>query len=148
MKTELVRDWMTPNPVCATPHTTLPEAQRMMKEKNIRRLPVVEDDRLVGIVTLGDIRGAKPSEATGLSVWELNYLIDRITLDRIMTQDPATVAPTQTLYDAARLMLQRKIAGLPVVEAGRVVGILTESDIFRMVVKTWQQETEAVGEYA
>ena len=67
-----VLDWMTPNPVTITPKTTLPEAHRLMKERKIRRLPVLEDGRLVGVVTLGDIREAEPSAATSLSVWELN----------------------------------------------------------------------------
>lgn len=146
MKTELVRDWMTPDPVVATPETTVPEAHKLMTERRIRRLPVVKDGRLVGIVTRGDVRGAEPSEATSLSIFELNYLISKLTIDRIMTSAPATIRPDETVYDAARLMLQKKIAGLPVVEGERLVGIITESDIFRMIVRLWEHEAEEVLE--
>ena len=144
MKTALVRDWMTPNPVTAPPSTPLPEALQTMKMHNIRRLPIVERGRLVGIVTRGDLRGAQPSDATSLSIFELHYLVGRITLSEIMTRNPITVTPTTTIHDAARLMLQHKVAGLPVVAEGQVVGIITESDIFRLVVKTWEQADEPV----
>lgn len=142
MRTQLVREWMTPNPICATPEMTLPEAHKIMTEKRIRRLPVVKEGKLMGIVTQGDVRGAQPSEATTLSIFELNYLLSKLTLDRIMTPAPITIRPDETVYDAARLMLQKKIAGLPVVEGEKVVGILTESDIFRMIVRLWEQEAE------
>jgi CBS domain-containing protein len=143
MKTELVRDWMTPDPICASPDMTLPEAHKLLEEHHIRRLPVVDKrGRLVGIVTQGDIRGAQPSEATSLSIFELNYLLSRLTLDRILTKNPVTITPDTTIGEAARLMLSKKIAGLPVVDDGRVVGILTESDIFRVVVWMWEKETK------
>lgn len=142
MKLQLVREWMTPHPICALPEMTVPEAHKLMTEKRIRRLPVVKDGKLIGIVTLGDVRGAEPSEATTLSIFELNYLIARLTVDRIMTRHPVTIRPDATVYDAARLMLQKKIAGLPVVENDRIVGILTESDIFRMIVRLWEREAE------
>ncbi|HKZ69022.1 MAG TPA: CBS domain-containing protein [Anaerolineales bacterium] len=140
MRSELVKDWMTPDPVCATTHTSLPDALQMMQERRIRRLPVVDHDKLMGIVTRGDLRGAQPSEATSLSIYEVNYLLGRLTLDRIMSKNIVTVTPGTTIGDAARLMLKHKIAGLPVVEGGRIVGILTESDVFRMVVTMWEQE--------
>ena len=140
MKTELVKDWMTPNPICATPLMTLPEAHQLMKEHRIRRLPVVDRGKLVGIVTRGDVRGAAPSEATSLSIFELHYLVGRITLERLMTKDPVTVPPDLTIGAAAQLMLQRKISGLPVAQDGKLVGIITESDIFRMVVKRWHAD--------
>lgn len=146
MKSELVRDWMTPNPVTVSPETTVPEAHKLMTDRRIRRLPVVKDGRLVGIVTRGDVRGAQPSEASSLSIFELNYLLTKLTLDRIMTRDPVTIRPDETVYDAARLMLQKKIAGLPVVEQGRVVGVITESDIFRMIVRLWEREAETALE--
>ncbi|MBI3243396.1 MAG: CBS domain-containing protein [Chloroflexi bacterium] len=131
---------MTANPVTANVHTTLPEAHKLMTGKKIRRLLVLDGDKLVGIVTRGDIRGAEPSEATSLSIYELNYLLAKLTLDKIMHRDPLTVSPETTIREAARLMLQNKIAGLPVVDGGKLVGIITESDIFRLVVKTWDNE--------
>jgi len=145
MKTELVKDWMTPNPICASPDMPLPEAHQLMKDHHVRRLPVVDaQGKLVGIVTRGDIRGAEPSEATSLSIYEVHYLLGRLTLDHIMTRNPVTVRPNTTLQEAAYLMLRHKIAGLPVMDGGHVVGILTESDLFRLVVKMWEKEEQAV----
>jgi CBS domain-containing protein len=144
MKTKLVREWMTPDPICAPPEMTLPEAHRIMQEHRIRRLPVVKSGKLVGIVTRGDIRGAEPSEATSLSIWEIHYLLSRLTLDRIMTKDPITISPLATIGEAAHLMLTHKIAGLPVVEDGQVIGIVTESDIFRLVARNWVEEDDPV----
>lgn len=140
MKNIFVRDWMTANPVIADIHTTLPEAHKLMVEKKIRRLPVLDGEKLAGIVTRGDIRGAQPSEATTLSIYELNYLLAKLTLEKIMHQEPVTVTPATTIREAARIMLQNKIAGLPVVDGGELVGIITESDIFRLVVKTWDDD--------
>ncbi len=141
MKTELVKEWMTREVVTVSPETTLPEAHRLMTEKKIRRLPVVARGQLVGIVTRGDVRGAEPSGATSLSIWEINYLLSQLKVEEIMTARPATISPDETIGEAARLMLEKKISGLPVVDAeGRVVGIITESDIFRLVVREWHKE--------
>ena len=145
MQTSLVRDWMTPDPVTAPPSMSLPDALQLMQARSIRRLPVVEHNQLVGIVTRGDLRGAQPSQVTSLSIFELNYLLGRVTLNQIMTRHPVTVTDTTTIQDAARLMLQRKISGLPVLKEGRLIGIITESDIFRLVVRTWSEQPEAVS---
>ena len=134
VRRHLVKDWMTPDPITIAPTTTLPEANRLMKECNIRRLPIVENGRLVGIVTLGDVREASPSTATSLSIYELNYLLSRLTVGQIMTHDPISITPDTSIEAAARLMLEHKIGSLPVVDGTRVVGIITESDIFRLLV--------------
>lgn len=134
VRRHLIKDWMTPDPITIGPDTTLPEADRLMKECGIRRLPVVENGRLVGIITLGDVREASPSNATSLSIYELNYLISRLTVGTMMTQDPITITPDTSIEAAARLMLEHKIGGLPVVDGTRVVGIITESDIFRLLI--------------
>lgn len=134
MRRHLVKDWMTPDPITIDPQTTLPEAHRLMKECNIRRLPVVANSRLVGIITLGDIREASPSNATSLSIYELHYLLSRLTVGEIMTRDPITITSDTSIEAAARLMLEHKIGGLPVVDGTRLVGIITESDIFRLLV--------------
>jgi len=135
MKAQKVRDWMTANPITVAPKTSLGRANRLMKENHIRRLPVIDHGQLVGIVTLGDLREASPSDATSLSIFEIHYLLAKLTIEDIMTKDPVSVAPDATIYEAAQIMLQNKIAGLPVVDQGQVVGIITESDIFRMVVQ-------------
>ncbi len=134
VRRHFVKDWMTPDPITIAPNTTLPEANRLMKECGIRRLPVVDKGRLVGIVTLGDVREASPSAATSLSIYELNYLLARLTVEKIMTRDPIVITPETSIEAAARLMLEHKIGGLPVVDEGKVVGIITESDIFRLLV--------------
>lgn len=141
MRKALVRDWMSKNVITVSPETTLPEAHRLMTEHKIRRLPVVKDGKVIGIVTRGDIRGAEASEATSLSIWELNYLLSRLRVEEIMTPHPITISPDATIGEAARLMLEHKISGLPVVdEGGTLVGIITESDIFRLVVRGWQSQ--------
>jgi acetoin utilization protein AcuB len=135
----LVREWMSTDLITATPELTIMEAHRLMTDHRIRRLPVVDDGQLVGIVTLGDVRGAEPSEATSLSIWELNYLLSKLTIERVMSSPVITVRPDDPIHEAARLMLQNKIAGLPVLYRDQLMGIITESDIFRMVVHHWQQ---------
>jgi acetoin utilization protein AcuB len=135
MQKFLVRDWMTPNPVTITSKTTVPEAHKLMSERHIRRLPVVDNGKLKGIVTIGDLREAEPSDATTLTVYELNYLVAMLTIDKIMTRDVVTVTPDTSIRKAAKLMLEYKIGGLPVVENERVVGIITETDIFRVLVQ-------------
>jgi acetoin utilization protein AcuB len=136
MTKELVKDWMTADVVTITPETTLPEAHKIMITEEIRRLPVVgKDGRIVGIVTIGDVRSAEPSPATTLSVWEMSYLLSALKVETIMTRNPTTISPDATLGEAARTMLEHRISGIPVVDADqRVIGIITESDIFSMVV--------------
>lgn len=129
-----VKDMYTRDVVTVDPETSAPAAGKLMGEKNIRRLPVVKDGKLVGIVTLSDLMRAAPSPATSLSVWEINYLVDKIKVKEIMSKTVHTVSPDDNLRAAARLMLEHKIGGLPVVEDGRVVGILTESDVFRTMI--------------
>ncbi len=138
MENEFVKDWMTTQVVSITPDTSLSEAHRFMSDKCIRRLPVVQNGKLVGIVTRSDVRGAEPSAATSLSIWEMSYLLANLKIEEIMTRNPIAVSPQITIGEAARIMLEKKIGGLPVVDdTGRLAGIITESDIFRLVVQTW-----------
>lgn len=138
---ELVKDWMTREVVTVSPDASLPEAHRLMSDNNIRRLPVLKGGRLVGIVTRGDVRGAEPSEASSLSIWEINYLLAKLKIKQIMTRDPLTVTEDMTLGEVAKIMLDNKVSGLPVIgKEGTVVGIITESDIFRMIVQAWQED--------
>lgn len=140
---ELVRDWMSTDVITVTPETTLPEAHQIMTNEEIRRLPVVDErGRLVGIITIGDIRSAEPSPATSLSIWEMNYLLSSLKIEKIMTRHPRTIGADATLAEAARTMLEYRVSGLPVVDEGmQVIGIITESDIFTMVVlHEWGKE--------
>lgn len=147
MKLELVRDWMSREVITITPGATLPEAAKSMIDHTIRRLPVVEDGRLVGIVTYGDVRSARPSNATALSMWEMNYLLSQLAVSEIMTPDPITVTQDTTIGEAAQLMLKNMIGALPVVDhEGKLVGIITESDIFRMVVHDWMRSKDEPAE--
>lgn len=137
-----VRDWMT-NPVYSLPpNTPISTAHKIMKDRGVRRLPVLHDGRLVGIITLGDIREASPSDATTLSIWELNHLWSQLTVERVMTASVHTIGPDAPLLDAAALMFRHKISGLPVMEGDRLVGMVTESDIFRMLI-TQRRRTPA-----
>ena len=131
----LIRDWMTKDPHTIHPQQTIPQAHSLMKTNHVRRLPVVEGDELVGIVTFGDIREAQPSDASSLSLHEMTYLVGLLTVDSIMTRKPITVSPEDSIADAARMMLEKKVGGLPVVDDGILVGIVTESDICRVVVE-------------
>lgn len=126
----LVRDRMTAPLITVQPKTPIYEALAMMKEKRIRRLPVIKGQRLAGIVTWTDLMRASPSSATTLTAWEIPYLLMKAPVGEVMTRDPITVAPTYTLEEAALLMRQFKIGGLPVLEQQTLVGIITESDLF------------------
>jgi len=136
---EIVRTWMTPDPITITPETRMHQAQKIMLEKGIRRLPVLDGKKLVGILTYGDIREAEPSDATSLSVYELNYLITKLEIKEIMTPNPIFVEPEASIGKAAKLMLDNKIGGLPVVEDHKLVGIITETDFCRLLVEQSEQ---------
>ena len=114
-----------------------------MEEHDIRRLPVVQDGKLVGIVTLTDLLRAAPSPATSLSIWELNYLLDKIKVAELMTRDVVTATPDTDLQAVAKIMAERKIGGIPVVEGDKVIGIITESDVFRALVKLLEEKQDA-----
>ena len=135
-RTITVRKVMVNALLCVDSLTTVPEAQRLMQEHRVRRLPVIDDGKLTGIITQGDVRGALPSEATTLNRTEQAYLMNQVKVDRIMQRNVITIHPEASLSAAARLMVQHKIGGLPVVDdADAVIGIVTESDIFATFVK-------------
>lgn len=133
----LVSEWMTSPVITVAPKTPISTAHQIMKEHGIRRLPVVEDDHLVGIITIGDVREASPSDATSLSIWEMNYLWAQLTVQKVMKRKVISVSPETSIIDAAEVMMEHKVSGLPVIDAaGKLVGMITESDIFRMLVKS------------
>ncbi len=128
----LVKDWMSKDPVTINEDTSMMKAIHLMKQNRFRRLPVLAEGRLVGIVSDRDLKEASPSKATTLDVHELYYLLAELQVKDIMTRDPVTVTPDDTVEHAAQLMLENTISGLPVVDdQGKVVGILTQSDVFR-----------------
>ena len=126
-----VRELMTATPITVDPETPMLEARQRMVEKRIRHLVVVENARVVGIVTDRDIRLNLPSPATSLSVWEINYLLAQLTVGGVMSRTVIVVDPDRPIAEAARLMMDHKIGALPVVDEGRLVGIITESDFVR-----------------
>ncbi len=130
-----VRDLMTKNPITVDSETLVMDARKIMEENNIRRLPVVDKGKLVGIVTMHDILMASPSPATSLSIYELNYLLAKMKVKEIMKKNPITVSPDTTFEEALRIGQEKKIGSFPVMENGKLVGIATESDIVRFVTR-------------
>ena len=121
---------MTKETKSISPDTVLPEAHQAMIMNNIRRLPVVKGDKLMGIVTLSDIQQASPSDATSLSVWELNYLLAKLTIKKIMTSPVMTICEDDSVNRAANMMLDNKFGGVPGVNSvGRLVGMVAERGI-------------------
>lgn len=145
MKNLLVKDWMQKDVITADRRMGMLDAHKLMRDHNIRRLPVVKGkDQLVGIITRSDIRKAEPSGATTLNVWEMNYLLAKLQIHEIMTRDVITCHVDDTIKLVATKMQEKKIGALPVVDGdNRVVGIITESDIFRVLIAWFNEE---VGE--
>ena len=131
----LVRDWMTADPQTVTAATPVMEAMQRLREGGYRRLPVVRDGKLVGIVTDRDLKEATPSKATSLSVYELNYLLSKLTIKEVMTAPVTTIGPEDAIEEAALLMETHRVSGLPVVDHGKLVGILTITDLLRAFVR-------------
>jgi len=131
-----VSKWMTPKPFTLKVTDSLNTANALMKEKRIRRIPIVNDaGKVVGVVTDRDMKEVSPSKASTLDVWELHYVLDKLKLGDVMTKKPFTVTPDTPIEKAALTMLEKRIEGLPVIDArGNLVGILTEGDVFRALV--------------
>jgi len=141
VKQLLVKDWMTKDVVTVSPDTPMLDAHQVMREKKIRRVPVVQNGKVVGIVTRSDVREAEPSDATTLNVWEINYLLAKLRVKDIMTSEVITVSPQDTIKTAATLLYENKIGALPVVENdNKLAGIITESDIFRILIAWFNEE--------
>jgi acetoin utilization protein AcuB len=111
------------------------DAQAFMRREHIRRAPVIQDGKLVGIVTEGDLLNASPTQATLLSVWEINYLVSKIKVSQVMSKKVMTIDEHTPIEEAARVMIDNKIGGLPVTRDGKVVGIITETDLFKIMLE-------------
>ena len=132
----LVKERMSHPVVTIHPEIPIMEALNLMKKDHIRRLPVVDKrGRLVGIVSEQDLLQAAPSSATSLSVWEVNYLIGKIIVKRVMTKDVITITEDTPLEEAARIMVDNKIGGIPVIRKRQVVGLITETDLFKIFLE-------------
>jgi acetoin utilization protein AcuB len=132
-----VRDWMTKNPKTVPSKTPVMEAMQMLREGGYRRLPVVDNGKLVGIATDKDLKEATPSKATTLSIYELNYLLSKLTIKDVMKTPVYSVSAGDPVETAALLMEEKKVSGLTVVDSAdgdKVVGILTITDILRAFV--------------
>jgi len=130
-----VGDIMRTDVITLTKKDSFRHAMNLIRQQGIRHVPVVEGKRVVGIVTDRDIRQASPSAATSLEIHELHYLLEKVTVNEIMTKKLVTVNPSTEARDAARLLLKHKIGGLPVVRGETLVGIITETDILRAFVE-------------
>jgi acetoin utilization protein AcuB len=126
---------MTRNVLTASPHTSHREAVEIMRQNRIRRLPVVDNGKLAGIISEKDLLSAQPSAATTLSIYEIYTLLDKLTVKQIMKHPVVTVGPDCPLEDAAQIMIQRKIGCLPVMDNGQLVGIITETDVLKVLVE-------------
>jgi acetoin utilization protein AcuB len=132
----LVGKRMTRNPITIAPDISIAEAMERMKRERVRRFPVLDKGRkMVGIVAYDDLLHASPSSVTSLSMWEVSYLLSQVKVSEVMTRKVITVSEDATLEEAARLMVDNKIGGLPVMRDGVVVGIITESDIFKVFLE-------------
>ncbi|EGJ36890.1 CBS domain protein [Streptococcus sanguinis SK49] len=126
-----VKDFMTRKVVYISPNTTIAHAADMMREQKLHRLPVIENDQLVGLVTEGTIAEASPSKATSLSIYEMNYLLNKTKVGDVMIRDVVTISQFASLEDATYLMLKNKIGILPVVDNEQIYGVITDRDIFK-----------------
>ena len=132
----LIRERMSASPVTIAADTPITEALRIMRQSEVRRLPVLEPSgRLVGIVSEKDLLYASPSPATSLSIYEMQYMLSRLLVSELMTKDVITIGPNTPVEEAARIMADHKIGGLPVMEGDRLVGIITETDLFTVLLE-------------
>ena len=128
----LVRERMSQEPVTITPDVSVTDALRLMRERKVRRLPVLDNrGKLVGIVSDQDLLYATPSPVSSLSVWEMNYLLAKLKVEEVMTRKVITITEDTPLEEAARIMADNKIGGLPVIRDDKLVGIVTETDLFK-----------------
>jgi acetoin utilization protein AcuB len=131
----LVGERMSHPIISIAPDMPVHDALDMFKRERIRRAPVVKEGKLIGIVSDKDLLNASPSPASSLSIWEMNYLLSKITVSEVMTKKVLTVKEDTPIEEAARIMADNKIGGLPVLRDGHVVGIITETDLFKIFLE-------------
>jgi len=131
----LVGQRMSRPVITVGPDLPITEAINLLKREKIRRAPVIQKGKLVGIITMADLLNASPSKATSLSIWEINYLISKITVKDVMAKKVITVAEDIPIEEAARLMADTKIGGMPVMHGNEIVGMITETDLFKVFLE-------------
>lgn len=140
----LIKGRMSSPVITIEPNVPIMDALELMKSKGIRRTPVMKNGKLVGIISDKDLLNAAPSDATSLSVWELNYLLAKISVSEIMTKDVFTVTEDTPIEEAAYLMASEKIGGLPVMKEGHLVGLITETDLFRIFLELMGAQQDGI----
>ena len=141
----LVGKRMTRNPITITPDIPIAEALEWMRRENVRRLPVVDKKgTLVGIVARSDLLHASPSSVTSLNMWEITYLLSQVKVKDVMTKEVITICEDCPIEEAARIMADNKIGGLPVMRSQMVVGIITESDLFKVFLEVFGAREKGV----
>ena len=141
----LVKDVMTKNPITVGVKASVLEAKDLMKKNDINKLPVVDKSgNLVGIITENDLQRAAPSDATTLDVYELGYLLNKLTVEKTMVKDVKTVSDKETVEEAARIMADGHFGCLPVMEDKLLVGIITDGDLFKMFIEMFNARTAGI----
>jgi len=130
--------------ISLTPDVPIHDALVMFKKEHIRRAPVMKEGKLVGIVSERDLLNASPSPVTSLSVWEMNYLISKVTVKQVMSKKVKTIDIDTPIEEAARIMADSKLGGLPVVRSGQVVGMITETDLFKIFLELMGARTKGI----
>jgi len=130
--------------ISVPPETPIHDALVMFKKEHIRRAPVIKDGKLVGIVTESDLHNASPSPVTSLSVWEINYLLSKVTVKQVMSKKVKTIDENTPIEEAARIMADSKIGGLPVMRSGTIAGIITETDLFKIFLELMGAREKAI----
>ncbi|MBI5825153.1 MAG: CBS domain-containing protein [Chloroflexi bacterium] len=130
--------------ITVSPEASIHDALAMFKKEHIRRAPVTKDGKLIGIVSERDLLNASPSPVTSLSVWEMNYLISKVTVKQVMNKKVKTIDVNTPIEEAARIMADLKIGGLPVLRSGKVVGMITETDLFKILLELMGARTKAI----
>ena len=141
----LVEERMTSPAITIGPDVGVPDALAMMRREKVRRFPVIDrHGNLIGIISEKDLLNAAPSDATSLSIWEINYLLSKLTIDKVMTKNVITITRDTPIEEAARIMADNKVGGLPVVDGHKVVGIVTETNLFRIFLELFGARAKGI----
>jgi len=140
----LVGERMSRPVISITRDMPIHDALALFKKEKIRRAPVLKDGKLIGIISDKDLLNASPSQATSLSVWEMNYMLSKITVKEVMTREVLTVQADTPIEEAARIMADNKIGGVPVMKADKVVGMITETDLFKIFLELMGARTKGI----